>query len=123
MSLYKNGDTCDECNYRTISLLSSFFKIFETIIYTTTITHLNNIWSTDQYGFRKVLRIDNAIDKLTTERLNSTIFCNLNKEFDCVDHDVLLFKLIFYSITGTNYALYGSYLSNRYIRNVMIQTV
>jgi hypothetical protein len=70
--LYKNGDTCDMSNYRPISLLTSFSKISETVIYTRTITHLNkyNILSTLQYGFRKGLRTNNAIYKLTTEILN-----------------------------------------------------
>jgi hypothetical protein len=62
-------------NYRPISLLTSFSKVFQTIIYTRTITHLHryNILSTDQYGFGKRLRTDNAIYKLTSEILNSNI--------------------------------------------------
>jgi hypothetical protein len=95
--------------YRPISLLTSILKVFETVIDTRTITHLNkyNIWSTEQYGFRKGLRTDNAIYKLTTGILNSMnnkhlvrgIFCDLEKAFDCVDNVVLLSKLKFYGIT------------------------
>ena len=127
--LYKNGDTWDVTNYRPISLLTSFSKIFETIIYTRTLEHLNkyNILSSEQYGFRKGLKTDNAIYKLTTEILNSMnnkqlvagVFCDLEKAFDCVDHDILLTKLKFYGITGKDQALYESYLSNRYIRTVI----
>jgi hypothetical protein len=71
--LYKNGDKCDACNYRPISLLTSLSKVFETVIYIRTITHLNkyNILSSEQYRFRQGLRTDNAIYKLTTEILNS----------------------------------------------------
>jgi hypothetical protein len=47
------------------------------------------------------------------------IFCELEKAFDCVDHDILLFKLKCYSITGSDYALYESYLSNKYMRTVI----
>jgi hypothetical protein len=39
--LYKNGDICDASNYRPIYLLTSLSKVFETVIYTRTITHLN----------------------------------------------------------------------------------
>jgi hypothetical protein len=39
--LYKNGDIRDTSNYRPISLLTSLSKVFETVIYTRTITHLN----------------------------------------------------------------------------------
>jgi hypothetical protein len=47
------------------------------------------------------------------------IFCDLEKAFDHVDHEVLLSKLKFHGITGCNYALFESYLSNRYIRTVI----
>lgn len=41
------------------------------------------------------------------------IFCNLEKVFDCVNHEVL-FKLEFYWIAGNVHALIGPYLSGRY---------
>jgi hypothetical protein len=121
--LYKNGDTYDVSNYKPILFLTPFCKIFETVIYTRTLAHLNkyNILSTEQYGFRKGLKTDNAIYKLNTEILNSTNskqlvggnFCDLEKAFDCVDHDILLFRLKFYGIKGKDYARYDFYLSNR----------
>jgi hypothetical protein len=42
------------------------------------------------------------------------IFCDLEKAFDSVNHNILLSKLEFYRITGKNNALYKSYLENRY---------
>jgi hypothetical protein len=125
--VYKTGDKCDVSNYRPISLLTTFSKI--TLIYTRTLAHLKkyNILSTEQYGFRKGLNTDNAIYKLTTEisygmnnkQLIGDIFCDLEKAFDCVDHEILLSKLKFYGIKGKNYALYESYLNDRYIRTVI----
>jgi hypothetical protein len=74
-----------------------------------------------------IARTDNAIYKLTTDILKSMnnknlvggIFCDLEKAFDCVDHDILLSKLKFCGIIGNEYALYESYLSNRYVRTVI----
>ena len=38
------------------------------------------------------------------------IFCNSEKEFDCVIHDILLSELKFYGIGDKDLILYQSYL-------------
>jgi hypothetical protein len=42
------------------------------------------------------------------------IFCDLEKAFDCVNHDLLMKKLKFYGIVGNAYALIKSYHIDRY---------
>jgi hypothetical protein len=41
------------------------------------------------------------------------IFCDLAKAFDCVNHEILLAKLQYYGIVGSNADWFRSYLSNR----------
>ena len=41
------------------------------------------------------------------------IFCDLQKAFDYIDHNILLAKLEFYGITGVTYRLIKSYLQGR----------
>ena len=52
--VYKKGDELLTTNYRSISLLTSFSKIFEKVIYSRLYKHIctNNILAKEQYGFR-----------------------------------------------------------------------
>ena len=47
------------------------------------------------------------------------IFCDLEKAFDCVNHDILLSKMNFYGISDQDHTLYQSCLDNRYCRTAM----
>ena len=71
--LHKKGDRCDVSKYRPVLLLTSFSKIFETLMQRRILKHPTkyNILSIEQYGFRLGFRTDNATYKLTTEILNA----------------------------------------------------
>jgi len=46
-------------------------------------------------------------------------FCDVQKAFNCVNHNILLTKLEIYGITGITYKLHKSYLKGRYQRVVL----
>jgi hypothetical protein len=122
--IYKGGDKSSNTNYRPISLLPVFSKIFEMVINHRLITHLNSqaILNEQQYGFRKGTSTDNASFALLHEILTALdnkqvvggLFCDLHKAFDCIDHDLLLKKLEFYGVSGIFHQLVTSYLSDRF---------
>ena len=119
----KDGDLLEMCNYRPISLLPNFCKIFEKVLHfqLTNFFEAKNIISNFQYGFRTgkstIQAITNQLNyiyKNMNENKNVfSLFLDFKKAFDCVDHDLLLSKLEFYGIRGIALDLLRSYLSNR----------
>ena len=62
--LYMKGDKTNPSNYRPISLLTSFSKVFEKASYIRLIEHINNnnILVGQQSGFRKRLATEDAVN-------------------------------------------------------------
>jgi len=122
--LYKKGDKSCINNYRPISLLPTFSKVFERILYTQLYTYLNenNLICEQQYGFRSKHSTELAtiklVDKLINEMDNMNtpiaIFLDLSKAFDTLDFNILLEKLKFYGIIGIPLLLINNYLTGRY---------
>jgi hypothetical protein len=77
-----------------------------------------DILNTNQHGFRKNMCSENAAFTLLNEVLTALnrkvkvkgIFCDTEKAFDCVNHDILIHKMELYGVTGTNKNLYTEYL-------------
>ena len=122
--IYKTGDKSSPSNYRPISPLPAFSKIFEKVIYKRLFDHSNNnaILHKHQYGFQNEVSTENAshmllneiLTALNSKQLLGGIFCDLHKAFDCINHTVLLEKLKFYRVSGKFYSLVKSYLDGRY---------
>ena len=71
--LHKKGDKFNISNYRPISLLPTFSKIFEKAMYSRLNQHLytNNILVPEQYAFRKVMSTEDAAFRLTDSVLKA----------------------------------------------------
>ena len=75
-----------------------------------------------QYGFREghstelatVDLINNVMEDMDRGKIPLSVFLDLSKAFDTLNHRILLEKLKYYGINGTSLNLFQSYLSNRH---------
>ena len=121
--VYKKGNQQLFDNYRPISTLPIFSKLYEKIIYKRIYSYLitKNILYDNQFGFRKNHSTSHAInysikyiaDNLEQKKHIIGIFLDLSKAFDTICHNKLLVKLENYGIRGNCLNLIKNYLSNR----------
>ena len=81
---------------------------------------VTNLLSSSQFGFKSGASTEHALLKFSDilklfdqKKVAIATFMDLSKAFDCVDHNILLFKLKRYGIHETALQWINSYLSDR----------
>lgn len=121
--VYKKGDPLVISNYRPISILCTISKIFERIVFDRIYTFLDkyNMLHPAQHGFVKgkstqtalLLFISKVYSTLDKGLKSMSLFMDLSKAFDLVNHNLLLQKLHWYGLRGSIHHWLKSYLSDR----------
>lgn len=121
--VYKSGDPKNVNNYRPISVINNFTKIFEKCLKNRLMSFFekHNIITSRQFGFRKNVSTENAvIDLIKTLVTNMNqnkkclgIFLDLAKAFDTVSHEILLKRLSNVGVRGCTLKILTNYLLNR----------
>ena len=110
-------------NYRPITVLPILSKILERLVHTQIYSYLseNKILSQSQFGFRPKLSTstalafftDSILDNADNGLITASVFLDLSKAFDTVDHNILLRKLKLIGLDSKSLNWFESYLSNR----------
>ena len=130
IAAFKNsGDRSDSGNYRPISLLPIISKVFESLMASSIIRHMDSLklFSDCQYGFRSSRSTADVLTVIS-ERLSRVleaggrgraVALDISKAFDKVWHAGLLHKLRGYGISGNLLDIIQSFLSNRQLKVVL----
>ena len=123
MPIFKSKDKLNIANYPPISILPVISKVYEKVFYSRLYDHFStdNILSSSQFGFRSGASTEHALLKFTDDiekcfddnKVGIATFMDLSKAFDCVDHKILLTKIMRYGVHSTLLRSTSSYLSNR----------
>jgi len=122
--VYKSGKENSRLNkkdYRPISVLTVFSKVFERFILNQMLGHVNTILSDKISAYRKGYSTQHVLLKLTEEwrkhldnnQIVGAVLMDLSKAFDCIPHELLIAKLAAYGFDKKTLKFLLSYLKGR----------
>ena len=108
-------------NFRPVSVLNTFSKIYESVIKNQLNSVLNNIFSPYLAAYRESYSTQHVLIRLLEEwreNLDNNytvggVLMDLSKAFDCIPHDLLIAKLSAYGLNGYALKYIYTYLKNR----------
>ena len=119
--IFKAKDRTNKVNYRPISILSVFSKIYERFIQEVLTPFIDKILSKFISAYRKnyssshvlIRLIENWKSKLDNKKFVGAVLMDLSKAFDCVPHDLLIAKMHAYGFSVDTLVFFYSYLKRR----------
>ncbi|KAF0707563.1 Uncharacterized protein FWK35_00031397, partial [Aphis craccivora] len=119
--VYKTGDKTDVNNYRHITILNHFAKIFELLVLKSIQLSVNSILVDEQYVFRPsrsattnlIVFHSFILEAIENRTQVDVIFTDFSKAFDRVDHKILIEVLYKVGFGELILSWFKSYLSDR----------
>ena len=119
--VFEKEDRMEKSNYRPISVLNVFSKVFERFLLNQMVPYLDNVLSTYLFAYRKGYSCQHVLLRLIEKwrqcldqnKVVGAILIDLSKVFGALPHDVLTAKLNAYSFSKQALKLILSYLSGR----------
>jgi hypothetical protein len=121
--IFKKGQKHDIANYRPISILPILSKILERHVSNNVKYYLNkhSLTHETQSGFRShhscetalTAILDDWINAVDENKITGTVFLDLSKAFDMIDHEILIEKLAIYKFNSPAIQWFKSYLHGR----------
>ena len=119
--LHKKGKKDLKENYRLVSILPVFSKVFERSMFAQMSSFFDNFLSKQQCGFWKGYSTKQCLLALLEKwkraadsgQMFGALLTDLSKAFDCLDHELLIAKLNAYGFSLPALKLVYDYLSNR----------
>ena len=119
--MYKKDDRDHIKNYRPVSLLNGFSKVYERFLHDSLSKFTDQIFSKFLSAYRKSYSSSHVLMRLVEDwkapldnkKLVGTVLMDLSKAFDCIPHDLLIAKLHAYGLTIEALIFLYSYVKRR----------
>ena len=114
-------DKYDVLNYRPVSILNAFSKLYEKVIKNQLASYLDKYFSSFISAYRKSYSTQQVLirlleewrEKLDKNFIVGAVLMDLSKAFDCIPHDMIIAKLAAYGFKRETLRLIYSYLKGR----------
>ena len=108
-------------NFRPVSILNTFSKIYEMFAKNLLVSNIEEFFSPFLAAYRKSYSTQHVLIRMVEERKETldnnfivgAVLTDLSKAFDCIPHDLLIAKLSAYGLNSDSLCYIYSYLEDR----------
>ena len=114
--IFKKGDRTEIKNYRPVSLLNTFTKIYERFLHENLTIYVDTFLLKFISAYRKSYSSNHVLIRLIEswkKTFVGAVLTDLSKAFDSIPHDLLIAKMHAYGFSKNSLVFFYSYLKRR----------